>query len=128
MAHSAEKGTIRVTVLDSEARSYSTDDNGVPKNCDPTNCHSSKTAEVIYRLLVQEADQAPFRVSCAIESKWSRCVPPEKGYSFDAKREKSGLTIYYLDDKGKLRKQLYTRGQEECPGEGARAEFGSAQS
>lgn len=104
--------TIRIKVLDSDTRSISTGDNGVPKNCDAVNydayCHSSKTAEVINTLLVQQGDDPPYRVSCAIETKWSRCVPLLKGYSFDARREKNGITIYYLDDNGKMRKQLYT--------------------
>lgn len=104
--------TIRIKVLDSETRSVSLDDNGVPKNCDPTNydayCHSSKTATVTNTLLVQEDDQPPFRITCAVESKWSRCVPLEKGISFDGKKEKRGIVIYYVDEEGKARKQLYT--------------------
>lgn len=112
-AHAAVKNeTIRITVLDSESRAVSTDNSGVPKNCDPLNydayCHSSKTAEVVNTLLVQEEDNPPFRVSCTIDSKWSRCVPLLKGYSFEAKRENRGLVVYYVDDNGKPRKQLYT--------------------
>jgi hypothetical protein len=105
-------GTIRIKVLDSETRSLNVNDSGVPKNCDPTNydayCHSSKTSEVINTLLVQEGDGPPFRITCTIDSKWSRCIPLPKGESFDARKEKHGLTLYYLDDNGKQRKQLYT--------------------
>ena len=111
-ASAAVKNTTRITVLDSETRSFTTDDNGVPKNCDPTTydayCHSSKTAEVINTLLVQEDNGPPFRITCTIESKWSRCIPLPKGESFEARREKRGVTVYYVDDEGKLRKQLYT--------------------
>jgi hypothetical protein len=56
---------------------------------------------------VQEDNEPPFRISCTAESKYSRCVPLAKGESFDAKREKHGLEVYYVDDKGKMRKQLY---------------------
>jgi len=105
-------GTIRIKVLDSETHSVALDDSGVPKNCDPTNydayCHSSKTATVTNTLLVQEDDQPPVRITCAVEAKWSRCVPLEKGVSFDARKEKRGMTVYYVDDNGKVRKQLYT--------------------
>jgi len=111
-ASAAVKNTTRITVLDSETRSFTTDDNGVPKNCDPTTydayCHSSKTAEVTNTLLVQEDNGPPFRITCTIESKWSRCIPLPKGESFEARREKRGVTVYYVDDEGKLRKQLYT--------------------
>ena len=107
-----KNGAIRITVVDSETRSFSTDDNGVPRNCDQVNydayCHSGKTAEVINTLLVQEGNSPAFRVSCTIDSKWSRCIPLPKGESFDARKEKRGLTIYYVDDQGNVRKQLYT--------------------
>jgi|SRR5579862_207074 len=107
-----EKTTIRITVLESETQSVALSDSGVPRNCDPLNydayCHSSKTTQVTNTLLVQEGNQEPFRVSCAVEAKWSRCVPLQNGTGFDARREKNGLLIYYLDEKGKLRKQLYT--------------------
>ena len=107
-----KSATIQIKVLDSETRSISTGDSGVPKNCDVVNydayCLSSKTAEVINTLLVQEGNEPPYRVSCAIDSKWSRCVPLLKGESFQARKEKRGITVYYVDDVGKMRKQLYT--------------------
>ena len=103
---------IQIKVLDSETRSAGTGDNGVPKNCDGVNydayCLSSKTAEVINTLLVQEGNSPAFRVSCTIDSKWSRCIPLARGESFDAREEKRGILIYYVDDVGKMRKQLYT--------------------
>jgi hypothetical protein len=111
-AHAAVKNAMRIRVLDSETHSVVLDDSGVPKNCDQVNydayCHSSNTTLVTNTLLVQEGDKPPFRVSCSVESKWSRCVPLEKGYSFDARLEKHGISIYYVDDQGKVRKQLYT--------------------
>lgn len=111
-AFATSKNTIRITVLDSETRSSTTENGDVPKNCDVLNydayCHSSKTAEVINSSLVREDDKPPFRIECMIESKWSRCIPLPKGESFDARKEKRGLTVYYQDDNGKPRKQLYT--------------------
>jgi len=107
----AKNNVIRIRILDSETHSVVTDDSGVPKNCDPTNfdayCHNSKTSLVTNTLLVQEGGKPPFRVSCTIEAKFSRCVPLPKGESYDAKVEKRGLTIYYADDNGKPRKQFY---------------------
>jgi hypothetical protein len=58
-------------------------------------------------LLVQEGNEQPFRISCTIESRFSRCTPLPKGASFEAKRGKKGVTLYYIDDKGRARSQLY---------------------
>ncbi len=106
-----KNGDIRITVVDSQTRSATIDNSGVEKNCDGVNydayCHNSKTVEITNLLLVREGDGPPFWVSCNVDTKWSRCVPLEKGRSFDARREKRGLTVYYEDDNGKARKQLY---------------------
>jgi len=108
----SRNNTMRITVLDSETRSLGSDNNGVPSNCDQATfdayCRSSGTPQMTSTLLVQEGNQAPFRVRCKIESRNSRCEPLPKGESFDAKRDKRGLTIYYVDDNGKERKQFYT--------------------
>lgn len=107
-----KKSAIQITVLDSESRSVTVDDSGVPKNCDAVNfdayCHNSKTAVVTNTLLVQEGDQPPFRISCTADTKWSRCVPLLQGHTFEAKRDKRGFLVFYADENGKVRKQLYT--------------------
>src|SRR5271166_5250328 len=107
-----KNGAIRITIVDSQTRSVTLDDSGVPKNCDGVNydayCLSSKTAEITNMLLVQAGDRPPFWVSCSIDTKWSRCAPLPKGESFNARQEKRGLSIYFLDDNGKVRQQLYT--------------------
>ena len=103
--------TMRIKVLSSESQTVVLDDSGVPKNCDGLNfdayCHSSQAAQVTNTLLVQEEDGAPFRVACAVDSRWSRCTLLPQGESFDARKEKHGITVYYQDDNGKLRKQSY---------------------
>jgi len=108
----SKNNTIRITVLDSETHSVTLDSSDVPKNCDQVNydayCHNSKTAEVTNILLVQEGNSPPFHITCTNDSKWSRCLPLPKGESFDARREKRGILVYYVDDKGKVRGQLYT--------------------
>ena len=106
------KDTVRITVLDSETRTSTPDNNGVPQNCEQLTfdayCRSTSNVPLVSTLLVQEGSEPPFRISCTIESKYSRCIPLAKGESFNAKREKRGLEVYYVDDKGKVRKQLYT--------------------
>jgi hypothetical protein len=102
----------RIKVLDSETRSVGLGGNDVPKNCDQVNfdayCNNTKSALLTNTLLVQEGDGPPFRIACTIDSRFSRCTPLPKGESFDARRVKHGITVYYVDDKGKTRSQLYT--------------------
>jgi hypothetical protein len=115
-----KNGAIRITVVDSQTRSVTLDGGGVEKNCDGVNydayCHSSKTAEITNLLLVREGDRPPYWVSCNIETKWSRCAPLPKGESFNARQEKRGLSIYFVDDRGKVRQQLYTYIGDETKG------------
>jgi hypothetical protein len=113
LAHgSPQKDTLRITVLDSVTRASATDNNGVPQNCEQLTfdayCRSTTNVPLVSTLLVQQDNEPPYRIACTIESKFSRCVPLPKGETFDAKREKHGLAVYYVDDKGKERKQLYT--------------------
>jgi hypothetical protein len=103
---------IHIKVLDSETRAVNVAGGDVPRNCDQVNfdayCNNSKTTSVTNTLLVQEGDGHPFRVACTIDSRWSRCVPLPKGETFEARKGKRGLNVYYIDDKGKARSQLYT--------------------
>ena len=111
-ANAAVKNNIRITVLDSVTRALPPDNNGVPQNCEQLTfdayCRSTTNVPLVSTLLVQEGNEPPFRISCTIASRYSRCVPLPKGESFDARREKHGITVFYVDDKGKERKQLYT--------------------
>jgi len=109
----SQKDAVRITVLDSVTRASTADNNnGVPLNCEQLTfdayCRSTTNVPLISTLLVREDNEPPFWISCRIESRYSRCIPLPKGESFDARREKRGITVYYVDDKGKARKQLYT--------------------
>jgi hypothetical protein len=111
-AGGASRGNlIQIKVLDSETRSVGDDDNGIPINCEQITfdayCRSTSTPQMTSTLLVQEGNDPPFRVTCRIESEFSRCTPMPKGETFEASREKHGITIYYVDDKGKAQKQSY---------------------
>jgi len=111
-ANAASKSETRIKVLDSQTSSVVLDDNGAPRNCDQVNfdayCRSSTNTPMRSTLLVQEGDGPPFRITCAIESKYSKCRPLPIGQTFDARKEKHGITVYYVDDDGRPRKQLYT--------------------
>jgi len=107
----SRSNTIQIKVLDSETRSLGTNDNGVPVNCEQLTfdayCRSSRTAPLMNTLLVQEGNNRPYRIACTAESSASRCTPLPRGESFEARREKNGVLVYYVDERGKLRSQLY---------------------
>ncbi len=111
-ANALSKDLMHIKILDSQTQAVSRGDNGVPRNCDQVNfdayCRSSTNTPMISTLLVQEGDGPPFRITCTIESRYSKCAPLPKGETFDARRVKHGISVYYVDDKGKLRQQLYT--------------------
>lgn len=103
---------IHIKVLDSETHAVNVAGADVPRNCDQVNfdayCNNSQTTSVTNTLLVQEGDGRPFHVACTVDSRFSRCVPLPKGETFEARKGKRGVTVYYIDDKGKARSQLYT--------------------
>jgi hypothetical protein len=107
----SRKTTLELTVLDSQTRALSSDNNSVPLNCDQLTfdayCRSTTNPQMMSTLLVQEGNNPPFRISCRIESRYSRCRPLPKGETFEARSDKHGITVYYIDDKGKARSQLY---------------------
>ena len=112
----SQKDTVQITVLDSVTRvSTSDSNNGVPQNCEQLTydayCRSTTNPPMISTLLVQEGNEPPFRISCTIESRYSRCIPLPKGERFDARREKRGLTVYYVDEKGQRAKAVVRAGR-----------------
>lgn len=112
--------TMQIKVLESDTSSVILDNSGVPKNCDMANydayCHNSIATLITHTLLVQIGNQAPFRVSCRLDSMWSRCRELAKGHTYEAKKEKRGISVYLVDEKGKLRQQLYTYNDEKGKG------------
>ena len=98
-------------MLDSETHSVVLEDRGVPKNCDVVNfdayCHNITTL-VTHTLLVQVGDRSPFRVSCRADSIWPDCAALAKGATFDAQREKRGISVCVLDNKRRLRHSCIT--------------------
>jgi len=108
----SRKNTIEIKVLNSDTRSTGSDNNGVAKNCDQVTfdayCRSTSPVTLVHTLVVQEGNNPPFRISCTSTSRFSRCVPLPQGGSFEARRDKHGIVVYYIDDNGKARSQLYT--------------------
>ena len=103
---------FRITVLDAQSKTLSTDPDTTPRDCDQVNysgyCHEGKFAPVRNTMRVQEGNGKPFDISCLWDNHWSKCVALPIGRTFDARQDKHGITIFYEDEKGGASKQLYT--------------------
>jgi hypothetical protein len=103
---------FRITVLDAESKTLNTNPDQPPRDCDLANysgyCHESKVASVRNTMRVQEGNGKPFSITCVWDNRWSKCVSLPIGQSFDARRDKHGITIFYENEKGGASKELYT--------------------
>jgi hypothetical protein len=103
---------FRITVLSAESQALNTNPDQPTRDCDLANysgyCHESKVASVRNTMRVQEGNGKPFDITCVWDSRWSKCVALPIGQTFDARRDKHGITIFYEDVKGGASKQLYT--------------------
>ncbi len=106
----SEAYPLQIKVLSAEFHAL---DSGtpVPKDCDLQNfsayCNDSKKPSVQNVMLVQDSDGKSFSIACIVDSRWSRCASLTVGETFDARKDKHGITVLYRDAKGKERKQLY---------------------
>ncbi|MFZ0796734.1 MAG: hypothetical protein WB781_01370 [Candidatus Sulfotelmatobacter sp.] len=102
---------LRIKVLSAESRQFQ----GPP--LDPPNCNfhdidgyclgSSPRTYVENTMVVQEPDGKSLEIACTVYNRWSHCATLPVNQSFPARREKHGLAIRYLDQHGKMRKQVY---------------------
>ena len=103
---------FRITVLAAESKALNTNPDQPTRDCDLANysgyCHESKVASVRNTMRVQDGKGKPFDITCVWDSRWSKCVALPIGQTFDARRDKHGITIFYEDVKGGASKQLYT--------------------
>ncbi len=103
---------FRITVLDAHSQPLDVNPDTTPRDCDNVNysgyCHESKVAPVRNTMRVQSGNGKPFDITCVWDSRLSRCVALPIGQSFDARKDKHGITIFYENDKGGASKQLYT--------------------
>ncbi len=102
---------FRITVLDAHSQALQVNPDTTPRDCDQVNysgyCHETKVASVRNTMRVQIGNGKPFDITCVWDSRLSRCVALSIGQSFDARKDKHGITIFYENDKGGASKQLY---------------------
>jgi hypothetical protein len=107
----AEGSALRIKVIDAESHPIILTSDQAPQECDQINysgyCHGGRTQTTQHILTVQEVDGESYHLTCTVDTRWSKCEALVVGAMYDARMEKHGITIYYVND-GKLRKQLYT--------------------
>jgi PEGA domain len=101
---------LRLKVLSSETYPLKTG-TPVPTNCDLQNfdayCNESRNPTSQSILVVEDDQGKSYRVECTMDSRWSKCTPLTIGETFEARKDKRGITIVYHNAKGKSEKQLY---------------------
>ena len=118
---------LRLTVLSADSHALSSGTT-VPKDCDLQNfsayCNESKNPTGRNVMLVRDADGRSYSIACTVDSHWSKCESLAVGETYEARKDKHGITVFYRDAKGKERKQLYQLvASVSAPSPGAAADF-----
>ena len=112
LANAASAPLLRIRVVSAEAHRTDLSADVSAQQCDLANysgyCHGTRTESIQNVLQVESSDGASFSVSCTVDTRWSKCQLLPVGASFDARREKHGITIFFADDEGRPRKQFYS--------------------
>ena len=108
----SEESALRVKVLSSEFHRTVLSSDQAPQECDQINysgyCHGTRTESVQNTMVIEDDNGKSYHVGCVVDTRWSKCEALAVGAMFDARMEKHGITIFYINDQGKPRKQLYS--------------------
>lgn len=111
-ATASREPLLRIKILSAESHRTNLSPDQSPQECDLANysgyCHGTRLQQEQNLMLVQTGDGEPFRVMCTVDTRWSKCTLLPVGAAFDARREKHGITVFFVNDEGKPRRQLYT--------------------
>ena len=106
----ASQHQLRLTVLSADSHALNSG-TPVPKDCDLQNfsayCNESKNPTGQSVIVVRDADGRSYTIACTVDSHWSKCGSLAVGETYEARKDKHGITVFYRDAKGKERKQLY---------------------
>ncbi|MGB8580140.1 MAG: PEGA domain-containing protein [Candidatus Sulfotelmatobacter sp.] len=109
-AEAAKQYPLHITVLSAEFHPLNSG-TPVPKDCDLTNfsayCNESKTPTVQNIMRVRDAEGESFSIVCTVDSRWSRCASLPVGETFEARKDKHGITVLLRNAKGKEKKELF---------------------
>ena len=102
---------LHIQVLSAESRQYQ-GPRLAPPNCNwrdlTAYCYSSSPRTYVENtMVVQESDGKSLEIACTVYNRWSHCTTLPVHQTFQARMRKHGLEVRYLDQRGKVRKQLY---------------------
>ncbi len=110
LVNASQAYPLQIKVLSAEHRALDTG-TPVPKDCDMQNysayCNESRNPSVENVMVVQDAEGKSFTITCTVDSRFSKCAALPVGETFDARKDKHGLTVLYRNDKGKEAKSVY---------------------
>jgi hypothetical protein len=100
-----------VKVLSAESRRFEAPPL-LPPNCNwkdiSAYCYSSSPQTYIENtMVIQEPDGNSLEVACLVYGPWSHCADLPVNRTFQARLQKHGVEIRYLDQHHKMRKQVY---------------------
>ncbi len=107
----SEDFSLQIKVLRAESHEFQAPPL-VPPGCNwrdiSAYCYgSSPETYVENTMVVREPDGKSLEIACTVYNQWSHCASLPVNQDFSARRTKHGLRIRYLDQHGKMRKQLY---------------------
>jgi hypothetical protein len=118
-AASSKHFPLQVKVLSAESRQFQA------PPLDPPNCNwkdisaycygSSPETYVENTMVVQAPDGKSLEIACTVYNQWSHCTNLPVNQTFQARMAKHGLEIRYLDQRHKMRTQLYEILRESGP-------------
>jgi hypothetical protein len=102
---------IEVKVLKAESYTFKSPPI-IPRDCNwqdlSAYCYGSKPVGYVENtMVVREPDGRSLQIACTAYNRWSHCTDLPVNSTFEAKMERHGLDIRYLDQNQKMRKQLY---------------------
>jgi len=102
---------IEVEVLKAESYTFESPPI-IPNDCNwedlSAYCYGSKPIDHVQNtMVVREPDGKSLQIACTVYNRWSHCTDLPVNSTCEAKMEKHGLEIRYLDQNHKIRRQLY---------------------
>lgn len=112
MASASSKGqSFQVKVLSAASQTFKA------PPLDPPNCnfhdidaYCSSSSPITYvenTMVVHETDGKSLEIACTVYNQWSPCTDLPVNQTYQARMEKNGIEIQYLDRNHKMRKELY---------------------
>ncbi len=107
----SKESPLQIKVLSAESRIFEGPPIA-PPDCNwrdiSAYCTSSKPESYVEnKMAVQEPDGKTLEIACTVYNQWSHCASLPVNQTFKARIVKNGVEIWFKDQRGKLRKQVY---------------------